>query len=301
MLDQATLRPGGTVGWALRGLAHDILTEARIAVDDPARSDAEAVHGFRKAMKSWRAHLRLLRPFLGEEAIRLQVQARDLARTLAGARDAQAALDALSEIEQDNPDFSARSFATIREKINALRTEKETASVGPTVRRQLSETLANAGHAVDHWPLGEVTFPDVADRLTAGYRAARRLIPHDWFAIDAEQLHELRQKVVRHRYQMELMEPLWPRFAKMWMGEAQRIRDRLGMHQDLEVLTHLTAPRQPLARWRAKLAPMIEKCQADQVARAAALSHLLFAEPPRAFRRRLIAIWRASDPELDLR
>ena len=92
---------------------------------------------------------------------------------------------------------------------------------------------------------------------TRFYRAARQLIPEDWPAADAEDLHELRKRVVIHRYQMDIVEPLWPRFARMWTGEAQRLRDRLGKHQDLLMLESLTGPHQPLARWRSRLAPAI--------------------------------------------
>ena len=42
------------------------------------------------------------------------------------------------------------------------------------------------------------------------------MIPADWSAADAEELHELRKRVVIHRYQMDIVRPLWPRFAKMW-------------------------------------------------------------------------------------
>ena len=52
----------------------------------------------------------------------------------------------------------------------------------------------------------------------------------------AEELHELRQRVVEHRYQMEIVQALWPRMVKLWVGEAQRLRERLGSHQDLVVL-----------------------------------------------------------------
>ena len=65
MNDRPALRPSVAVGEALRGVAHDILAEARAAIEDPARSEAEAVHDFRRAMKRWRALLRLLEPFLG--------------------------------------------------------------------------------------------------------------------------------------------------------------------------------------------------------------------------------------------
>ena len=92
------VRPDHAVGDALVGVARDILAEARTAVDDEERADAQAVHDYRKAMKRWRALLRLIEPFIGEDGSRLRVEARDLARELAGARDAQSALDALADL-----------------------------------------------------------------------------------------------------------------------------------------------------------------------------------------------------------
>ena len=58
MNERPALRPSVAVGEALRGVARDILAEARAAIEDPAKSDADAVHDFRRAMKRWRALLR---------------------------------------------------------------------------------------------------------------------------------------------------------------------------------------------------------------------------------------------------
>jgi hypothetical protein len=93
---------------------------------------------------------------------------------------------------------------------------------------------------------------------------------------------------------MDIVEPLWPRYARMWTGEAQRLRDRLGKHQDLIVLGNLTGPHQPLARWRSRLAPAIAKRKAAHVAGAARLAARLFVDKPKALRRRLVAMWEAA-------
>jgi len=106
-------------------------------------------------------------------------------------------------------------------------------------------------------------------------------------------LHKLRQRVVVHRYQMEIVEPLWPRYFRLWVGEAQRLRDRLGEHQDLTVLTRLTAAHQPLARWRSRLLPAIAACQKDHIENAMRHAGRLFAEKPGAFQRRLEKLWQA--------
>src|SRR6266850_8104695 len=101
MAEKHAVRPDVAVGEALRAIARDILSEARAALDDQEKLDAVAVHDYRKAMKRWRALLRLLQPFLGENARRLRLEARDLARELSGARDAQSAIEALDDLTED--------------------------------------------------------------------------------------------------------------------------------------------------------------------------------------------------------
>jgi CHAD domain-containing protein len=246
MNDRPALRPSVAVGEALRGVAHDILAEARVAIENPARSEAEAVHDFRRAMKRWRALLRLLEPFLGEEAKRLRDEARDLAGALTGARDAQSALDALDDLAKHGLALSPRSIAGVRRRIEEIRKSAET-TLNADMRQRLGNALDQASDTVDRWPLHTLTFDDVADQLARFYREARRRLPADWSAADGEELHDLRKRVVIHRYQIDIIEPLWPRFVKMWSGEAQRLRDRLGKHQDMLVLASLTVPHGPLA------------------------------------------------------
>ena len=140
MSDRPALRPSVAVGEALRGVAHDILAEARAAIEDPARSEAEAVHDFRRAMKRWRALLRLLEPFLGQDARRLRDEARDLAKTLSGARDAQSALDALDDLIKHGLALSPRSIAALRRRIEDLRRSAET-TLDAEMRQRLGSCL----------------------------------------------------------------------------------------------------------------------------------------------------------------
>ena len=77
MAEKPAVRPDVAVGEALRAITRDVLQEARAALGDGAKPDANAVHDYRKAMKRWRALLRLLEPFLDEDAKRLRTEARD--------------------------------------------------------------------------------------------------------------------------------------------------------------------------------------------------------------------------------
>lgn len=281
-------------GAVLRSMPADVLGQALRALDDTTLSDARVVHDFRKGMKRWRAMLRLLEPFLGDGGSALHDEARDIARALAGARDVRAALDALADLP-DDPALSARSRKTIRGRLEHLGTSAETNSIPPATRERLRNALRYAAQAAQRWPLEDIGFDDLADQLARSYRRTRDAIPKDWLTADAAELHELRKRVVAHRHQMELVVPLWPKLGRLWINEAQRLRERLGHHHDLDVLARMTAAHQPLAHWRARLMPLIETRQRAHVVAGARLASRLFAEKPRAFRRRLIALWDSRD------
>lgn len=288
MSDKPALRPQVPVGEALRAVARDVIAEGTAALDEQAA--ATAVHDFRKAMKRWRALLRLLEPLLPEEDKALRPQARDLARELAHARDASAALEGVEDVGEENV-LSPRTLATLRERLEEMRQRAERVALTAAKREHLRAALATATARVEQWPLEAIAFPAIAARLAQGYRRARRSMPEDWLGAEAEALHQLRQRVVDHRYQMELVVPLWPRIGRLWVDEAQRLRDRLGTCQDLAVLAQLTAPQQPLARWRSRLAPLIAERRTSHVEHARRLARRLFAERPQAFRERLEAMW----------
>jgi CHAD domain-containing protein len=295
MGEKPAVRPDVAVGEALRAVARDVLAEARGALDDAAKTEAVAVHDFRKAMKRWRALLRLLEPFLGEEGRELRAQARDSAKELAGARDAQSGLDALADLPEEGAPLSPRTMASIRGRLDEIRRGAEAETLNDDARARLIVALDNASAAVNAWPLEEIAFSELARELTENYRRARDDAPdEDWRKVEPDVLHDLRSRVVAHRYQMELVEPLWPKFGRLWVAEAQRLRDRLGAFQDLSVLQGFTAPHQPLAPWRSRLTPLILTRRAAHAKAAQRIAGRLFAEKPRAFRRRLEALWKSS-------
>jgi CHAD domain-containing protein len=182
---------------------------------------------------------------------------------------------------------------TISQRLTAIKDAAEQTGFTKEMRERLSRYLDYATLSLERWPLAAINFDTVADGLIATYRRARQLVPDNWAEADAEHLHDLRRRVVEHRHQMDLMEPLWPRLGQVWAEEAQRLRNRLGACQDLAVFTGLTAPHQPLAPWRSRLSPVIEARRGAHLKAAARLAGRLFAEKPKAFRRRIAALWSA--------
>jgi CHAD domain-containing protein len=176
-----------------------------------------------------------------------------------------------------------------------MRDAAEAKSFTKAMRDRLSRYLDYATLSLERWPLKVIDFDIVTDGLTSTYRRARQLVPDTWSDSEAEHLHDLRRRVVEHRHQMDIIEPLWPRLGKVWAEEAQRLRNQLGSCQDLAVLAELTAPHQPLAPWRSRLAPLISARRDAHLKSAARLAGRLFAEKPKAFRRRIAALWSARN------
>jgi len=290
----------GTAGKSAHGLGeglaaagHVIIADARKALTDPQLSDAEAVHDLRRALKRWRALMRLLADPLGDSADQMRREARALMQALAGARDAQSALDALADLGKGKVTISPTSLETIRRRLTDMRDTAEKSGFTPAMRERLTQYLDFAALSFDRWPLHAIDFDTIAGALAATYRRARQLIPEDWRTCEPEHLHDLRRRVVEHRHQMDLIEPLWPRLGQLWAEEAQRLRNRLGACQDLAMLTNLMAPHQPMAPWRSRLTPAIVARRAAHLDNAARLAGRLFAEKPKAFRTRIAALWSA--------
>jgi len=278
-------------GDGLAAAARSIIADTRGALADRELTDAETVHAVRKGLKRWRALLRLLARPLGEQADRMRTEARELMRALSGARDAQSALDALHGLRKADMNLSPASAENIRKRLNDIKTAAEQTTFTNETRRKLSRYLDYATLSLDRWPLREIDIDTVIDGLTVTYRRARQLMPDHWASADAEHLHDLRRRVVEHRHQMDLIEHLWPRLGEVWAHEAQRLRNRLGACQDLEVLSAFTGPHQPLAPWRSRLAAPIAMRRAAHIKNASRLAGRLFAEKPKAFHRRIAALW----------
>ena len=293
-MDSKTAPPPDIAARTLAALLRDIVASGRKAVETPDISDADAVHDLRKALKGWRAMMRLLTPTVGEEAEAMRLEARDIAREIAAARDGQAAQEALSDLADagdDLPRVSERARAAISERLVALRMSAEAVSLTPERKARIQGMWIRADAVIGRWPLARFDRAEAARQLAASYRRVSKAIPGNWSKASPEALHKFRQRVVEHRYQMELTDPLWPKVMRVWVSEAQRLRDRLGSHHDLVILHHLTEPHQPLSRWRSQLAPLIAARQAAHVVAAKRLTGRLFAETPKAFFRRLASLW----------
>lgn len=287
------------VAHSLRQAADDILTAARDAQEGlDGEKPSTAIHDLRVAFKRWRAVLRLLQNTVGDEAVLLRDEARLLAREFGHSRDAQTALDALSEIAKpsnaETPPMSKRTEATITGRLQGMRDSFESAELNAEAIQRLRDGLARASACAAAWPLEQITFDDIATALGQSYRRARRRVPRRWEDMDSEEIHEFRKALVTFRYQLDLIAPVWPKVWTAFIGEVQKMRMQLGKSNDLIVLGRLTQPHQSLAHWRSSLTPQIESRRRFHLDRARSLAGRMFAETPQSFRKRIKAMANAA-------
>lgn len=272
---------GTPLAIALLGSADAV--RAAFAIEDPIT----AIHKLRRALKQARALLALIGGRQRPAARRLSRRLSEAARSLAATRDRHIIHDALADIAA-HADPGGLDEAFARELAQTLAPRGDGSDGGEAGLAALREAgLAEeiAGAAL----LAEGTGADaLPEALAASYRRARsaaRGVDTD----DADALHDVRKRVVAHCCQMELAAPWWPRLCAVWQDELQRLRDALGRHHDLEILLdRLDEASAQLPAEQVAIAMQAASHRQRKLAGKALRHHArLFAERPKAFRRRL--------------
>lgn len=254
----------------------DALSQSLDAVAKAAgvRDPVKMVHGARKAMKQYRALLRLVPGALARDARR---HASEVARTLSRARDraaAREALDLLADMGLLLPGDAADARAAVGH-------DAEDPAATAVHRDALIAYLAHARSELAGDLGATVRAADVPEGLARTYRRAREA------AFDTpEAMHAARKRVVEHRYQMGFLAQAFGHGEKR-ARRAQALRDVFGAYQDIETLRPMLHAADPplepttLARLDAGMARAQKRLRRKALRRHGNL----FRRKPRAFGR----------------
>jgi CHAD domain-containing protein len=259
-------------------------------------SPEEAVHEARKDMKKLRALLRLARGEIGDETYRAEnARLRDAGRRLSGVRDADVLLATFEKLEGVPASLSAAMRSAVQDHRATLEREgggREAAA------REAVAALDEARAGVKDWSLERKGFGAIEDGLRNVYRRGRRALRAAEKDPDDEALHEFRKRAKDLWYHLTILRPAWPGALEAVSDEAHALSERLGDDHDLAVLGEFAHERlagldlEPVDR---AIAARRAELQAD----AFALGERLYAEPPKAFTRRMrgyYRAWRAESP-----
>lgn len=253
-----------------------------------ADADAGAVHEARKCCKRLRGLLRLARGGLDDGTYRRENAAfRDIARGLAGLRDADAVLEALNGLAEHDPD--GLDFDAVAAYLR---------DAGPAQTRTVDTALADFREArlrVPDWTIADNGFDALGPGLAKTYRRGCNRYRDARAGPSVAVLHEWRKRVKYHWYHVRLLAPMWPGPLGALTDELKTLSTRLGDDHDLAVLRETLPPAGEAlgAAEHTRLLALIDTRREALQTDAFALGARVYAESPKRLKRRFRRYWQA--------
>lgn len=281
------------------GLRRIALGRAEKAVErlEGAEGDelAAAIHGARKDLKKLRGALRMVRHQLGKKRFKAENRRyRDTGRLLSGSRDAEVKLETLTHLHHQSPHLPDR---TVERWEGMLEAERD--QLAASARDDRDGRIAGAIGAIEkgqdeirRWPLRTDSWALVEPGLTRTYGDGRRAMKRVLADDAAENVHEWRKRAKDLWYQLRIVRDAWPALLGETVDQAHELTELLGDHHDLAVLAVDLSTRTDLGD-HAAFEAAIEHRQGELLEAALGIGRRLYAEKPKAFRRRLERYWLA--------
>lgn len=284
-----------TLADALRVVADTQLRNAATALERRwTASPAQAVHDARTSVKKARAALRLARPALDRAAYRRENRAlRGAARLLAASRDADVLVATAAALAKRYVGHvPAATFDALTTAFAARAVEQRTAADdGDGPRHEAIAALRAARERARAWPLRgarRATLVAGLGRTYARGRAGLAAVAAD--PDDVEASHAWRRRVKDLWYQQRLVAPAWPAVLGAQADQAHELATLLGDDHDLALLAiALKRGDVPAAADLAPVIDLVAARRAELRERALRLGARVYAEPSKAFERRLRA------------
>ena len=229
------LRPDETLALALRRILVEEIIVARAGLADAGLTREEAVHRTRRGLKRIRALFLVVETVPGADRDKRMRRARDAARLLAGARDADVMAAEARRLRLRAEGRAAHAAALLVERFDdrARRAHLETPPFDQVAAR-LRAIEAAARSLPTCFEAGRL----LAEALTAAYRAGRR----DWRDIDdgasVRALHEWRKRVKLRRSLSVLVPIPTPVTGRSIQTDLETLGEILGEEHDLAVMKH---------------------------------------------------------------
>lgn len=257
------------------------------------------IHEARKALRRVRAVLRLVRDPLGDRVYRTEnVVLRDAGRLIGGSRDATVMVETVAglsflyrDLLQPGAFDILRAHLLERDKLIRRRV------AGPRVE-EVVVSLVAARDRFAAWPRTTLDegFDEVAGGLTRVYRRGRNRMADAYRLETPEAFHVWRKRVRYLRFQMRLLEGMWPRLQEGIVNDLAYLADALGAEHDLAELYRLLEEEPemlPDENARHLLQGLLLRNRARLQAAAQPVGARLYAEEPDDFVRRLGVYWEA--------
>lgn len=257
--------------------------------DDPVR----AVHNARKAIKKERSLLRLARGAIASEGRRREnATLREAARELSGTRDAAVMTATLDDLaERFAGQVPAKAFDAIREQLRSQGGHRPDSALQARAVQELGALRVR----VDDWKLVRGGWRAIESGLLRSYTRGRKAFGRAREERSVENLHAWRKRVKDLWYHERLLGPICGPAVRGQAKDAHRLADLLGDDHDLAVLREELAPHaMPVPVDVNAVVELIDHRRGELQTEAVALGDRVYADSPKAFRRRMRTSWRAG-------
>gem|GEM_PF-334500 len=263
----------------------------------------EAVHEARKAFKKVRACLRLVRDHIDyyKEG---NVWFRDRGREISGIRDATADLEALVQLKKQ---YSSRlyknAFNTLRDALEQRRKKLAKAVFEQEDRlSSILDAIRAKKEEIPGWPLDIQRFNDIRPGIKRTYKRGVKALHASREDGNVENFHEWRKRAKYLRYQLDVMNRLWPVVFEVLEDELHEVTDMTGTLKDLYNLGDVGAELGNPFRdedERILFRALIDK-QVEYLKKHALLKgRKFYADDPTDFCDRLEVYWKTHRKEID--
>lgn len=241
--------PKKPFGDEIRRAGLELIDDTITILRDQPSGSHEAVHEARKRLKRLRALYRLVRKVASDFAREENIRFRDIARSLAFARDATALVETAEYLEafalSDTQGEALRS-------ITVMLRERRDDALDHEARLDEAIAAAIVGCKTGREKLEALSLPDDLKKTSKLVRTgwakqrvkARQALSSCREQADVEHFHDLRKAGQTYWMHLGLMRRLWPSAMRAKRADTKRLVDILGHEHDLSILAAV-ADREP--------------------------------------------------------
>ena len=286
-----SIRADEPLGAGLLRVAEGLIESVTSSEGQPQSAAGEYLHDVRTTIKRLRALLRLIRPVVGEPFFnRENERLRRAGRRLAVARDAEVARETLKSLPvSGEPEQKAVAAALAGLNRKAQR--------GTDIAKALQEVrgdLEQAKRSLHRLQLADSYWEAVGTGLKDVYRQNRKRMNAALQNGGDEAFHRWRIRVKNLFYELQLLEPVWPKRLDKMTSRLSKLQDKIGLDHDIAVLKGVLRKTPEAFGGTEAVEALIRRLDAESRKlrhRVEPLGEKIFAKKPRPFVRELGQRW----------
>ncbi|MGZ4968904.1 MAG: CHAD domain-containing protein [Methylobacter sp.] len=260
-------------------------------------SPEESVHEARKSIKKVRSTLRLMRPVFNSGFAKENDALRDIGRKLSEIRDAYALIETFDYLNANYRDELGDDSLTNLRQTLLDRRQAQTEGFDSAYRiPQLVEDLQQICKHAKAWPYKAANIDLLAEGIATTLRRGRNRFHEAYDTQRSEIFHEWRKRTKDLRYQLSLLQKLWPDVFQGYLESTKTLEKLLGMDHNLVVLRDTLLKDENMAesdQERQLLLPIIDQEQDAGRKKAKRLGVRIYSEKPKQWMRRIRQSWAA--------